>query len=341
MQKIGHQRQSGGTVLRRFPVVIGVVGTVVLLVLSLWTAGIGQSGGSGESTIVVSSSHWVRDRHADVNGSMSGAYVANLTKKNAITNVTANWAMPAPVNPPKKAYKAAQQPEIGCPVSQGPGSDVPYNNGNDVPSNNTSVGFVVELGGWSAIPGSNDLFSLNNSLPQVQIGTYITCLDGSVSYSAWYQAYPSAGVQIPMVIAPGDNLTGSITYSSATTELALSLTDVNATTTQAFSINLADSGNTRTSAAWLVELASPTNRTLGTNRTLMDFDSVGYNVMITIAGKTIGFSGIPYPHDWARINMLITHPWSGKPVGTNEFKAKAWAERGIPPSTVVWENYGP
>jgi hypothetical protein len=90
-----------------------------------------------------------------------------------------------------------------------------------------------------------------------QIGTDSDCQSGTPVYYAWYEMYPKSLVQIPMTIAPGNSITGTVTYAPSggfTLTLTDNTTHASYTTTQSSKKAL------RTSVEWIVE--GPSSGTL-------------------------------------------------------------------------------
>jgi hypothetical protein len=90
-----------------------------------------------------------------------------------------------------------------------------------------------------------------------QTGTDSDCNGGTPSYYAWYEMYPKSLVQIPIVIAPGNSITGTVTYSAASS-FTLTLTDN--TTHATFTTTQTSKKAQRTSVEWIVE--GPSSGTL-------------------------------------------------------------------------------
>ena len=120
-----------------------------------------------------------------------------------------------------------------------------------------------------------------------QLGTEQDTVGGQAQYSAWYEMYPADSVTIStMTIHPGDTMTASVVYDTATSKypsgyFVLSMTDT--TTKQSFSIDEGNSGYQRSSAEWVVEAPSSNSGVLP----LADFTPVTFtNATATIDGVT-------------------------------------------------------
>ena len=86
----------------------------------------------------------------------------------------------------------------------------------------------------------------------IQTGTEQDCVNGLVSYSAWYELLPNNAVTIPTVnVSPGDTISASITLSDPTANLwTISLSDLS--NGQSFSQDFFYNSS-RLSAEWVVE----------------------------------------------------------------------------------------
>ncbi len=163
--------------------------------------------------------------------------------------------------------------------------------------NNPKSGSVSAVSGTWTVPtvtGSGTAYSAvwvgidgYNSSSVEQLGTEEDTVNGQAQYSAWYEMYPADSVTIPsMAIHPGDVMTASVVYDTATKQypsgyFVLSMTDT--TTKQSFSIDEANSGYQRSSAEWVVEAPSSNSGVLP----LADFSPVTFtNASATINGVT-------------------------------------------------------
>jgi hypothetical protein len=86
----------------------------------------------------------------------------------------------------------------------------------------------------------------------IQTGTEQDCVNGLVSYSAWYELLPDNSVTIPTVnVSPGDTINASITLSDPTADLwTISLSDLS--NGQSFRQDFVYNSS-RLSAEWVVE----------------------------------------------------------------------------------------
>ena len=83
-----------------------------------------------------------------------------------------------------------------------------------------------------------------------QIGTEVDCSGFYPRYYAWYEVYPGAAVNFPNPVSPGDQFSGSVTYTSPST-FSLVLTDATKGWTQTQSVTLASAA--RSSAEVIAE----------------------------------------------------------------------------------------
>jgi hypothetical protein len=106
----------------------------------------------------------------------------------------------------------------------------------------SSVAFWVGLGGASS-----------RSQALEQVGTSVDCSErAEVSYSAWYQAYPSTAVEIPVVVRSGDAVTAGVRVSGRRVALTL----VDDSTGASFAEQLTVPTPETDSAEWIVEAPS-------------------------------------------------------------------------------------
>jgi Peptidase A4 family len=89
-----------------------------------------------------------------------------------------------------------------------------------------------------------------------QTGTDSDCQGGTPTYYAWYEMYPKSLVQIPMAIAPGNSITGTVTYGASGFTLTLSDNTTHAT----YTTTQASKKAARSSVEWIVE--GPSSGTL-------------------------------------------------------------------------------
>ena len=114
-----------------------------------------------------------------------------------------------------------------------------------------------------------------------QIGTGEDVVNGSATYYAWYEMYPSRSVTIStMTVKAGDSITGSVAYVPA---ISFVLTIKDATESETFTKTLTATGAARSSAEWVVEAPSSNYGVLP----LANFGTVTFtNAYATINGTT-------------------------------------------------------
>jgi hypothetical protein len=105
-----------------------------------------------------------------------------------------------------------------------------------------------------------------------QIGTEVDCSGFFPRYYAWYEIYPGAAVNFPNPVSPGDQFTGTVTYTAPST-FNLVLRDNTRGWTQSVSATLA--GAARSSAEVIAEAPCCTAR--GGILPLTDFGTVSFN----------------------------------------------------------------
>lgn len=146
----------------------------------------------------------------------------------------------------------------------------------------SSVGVWVGLGG--ARSGSRAL---------EQVGTSADCSDrGLASYSAWYQLFPSAPVEVPMAVAPGDRLNATVTVAGRT----VSVTFENLSTGATFSSDTWMRAPETDSAEWIVEAPSACF-TMCSPLPLADFGKVTFTNASTTMAAHVGTIADPA---WSR-----------------------------------------
>ena len=143
--------------------------------------------------------------------------------------------------------------------------------------NNTESAVWIGVGGY----GDKTL---------IQTGTDQQCVNGRVSYYAWYELIPDPVVRITnMRIRPGDTITASINLTDkATNTWSIEINDISRSETfkEAVFYN-----SSRLSAEWIVE--RPTVN--GNIRTLADFGSVTFSdCTATLENSTGTVSSFPY-----------------------------------------------
>jgi len=132
-----------------------------------------------------------------------------------------------------------------------------------------------------------------------QTGILADCSNGVASYLAWYEFYPAASVAISTVsVAPGDTITASVTYSSATGEFT---TTISSSAGGSASYSSAVSGAAQSSAEWVVErpevcsffcsLATLSN--FGTGNLGSDYTGVAGTNAATVSGVSGPISSFP------------------------------------------------
>ena len=133
---------------------------------------------------------------------------------------------------------------------------------------------------WVGIDGDTD-----NTVEQT--GTDSDCVNGAPYYYAWYEMYPKSTVIAPLAVAPGDSITGTVTYAAAgsfTLSLKDNSTGATFTTTQS-----SKKAAARSSAEWIVEGPS--------NGLLSDFGSVAFSrASAIINGQSASLGGLAGAH---------------------------------------------
>jgi hypothetical protein len=145
-----------------------------------------------------------------------------------VTNATSNWAgyivRAAPGSSASSVSGSWTVPSVDCATTR-----------------NAGVMFWVGLGG------------INNA-PLEQIGTMAYCRNGQPNYAAWYEALPSQQ-SLRLIngtaIAPGETISASVTFSSATNAFTYSMT-VSGQTAASFTQTYSNVGAPVT-AEWVVE----------------------------------------------------------------------------------------
>jgi hypothetical protein len=102
-----------------------------------------------------------------------------------------------------------------------------------------------------------------------QVGMDADCASGNPDYDGWYDMYPADPVYFSNPVAPGDNMSASVTFSGTET-YTLVLTDNTRDWTQTITEN--ESGLSRSSAEVIIEAPSSESGVLP----LADFGTVGY-----------------------------------------------------------------
>jgi peptidase A4-like protein len=139
----------------------------------------------------------------------------------------------------------------------------------------SSVAFWVGLGGADS-----------RSRALEQIGTSVDCSDrAEVSYSAWYEAYPSTAVEIPVVIRPGDAVTAGVHVSGT----RVALTFVDDSTGASFARQFTMPAPETDSAEWIAEAPSSCVQPVCTPLPLTRFGRV------TFASATSTLTGRDHP----------------------------------------------
>jgi hypothetical protein len=105
-----------------------------------------------------------------------------------------------------------------------------------------------------------------------QIGSEVDCSGFFPRYYAWYEVYPGAAVNFTNPVSPGDQFTGTVTYTASNT-FSLVLKDNTKRWTQSVSVTLA--GAARSSAEAIAE--APCCTAGGGILPLTDFGTVSFN----------------------------------------------------------------
>jgi hypothetical protein len=87
-----------------------------------------------------------------------------------------------------------------------------------------------------------------------QTGIAADVVNGQAQYYAWYEMYPQGEREISsLAIHPGDKISASVTYSTATGTFTLTITDSSDPTNNTFSTTQSAPSAQRSSAEWIVE----------------------------------------------------------------------------------------
>ena len=160
-----------------------------------------------------------------------------------------------------------------------------------------------------------------------QIGTSSDCDPGTPSYTAWYEFYPEASVQLTNPVKAGDNISASVVSVAGTDEFKLVLTD----TTQGWTKTETGESPSGTGASAEIIAEAPS----GSSRQnsvlpLADFKAVTFTDVL-VDGKAIGANSAA-----AKIAMVDS---SGSPMATtsaltanNKFTV-TWVSSGDTAST--------
>jgi hypothetical protein len=151
----------------------------------------------------------------------------------------------------------------------------------------SSVAFWLGLGGASG-----------DSQALEQVGVSADCSEGAlVSYSAWYQLFPAAPVELPLRIRPGDKLAAEVAVAASAVTVALR----DGTTGASFSSELRMRSPETDSAEWIVEAPSACI-TMCTQLPLADFDRFRFaDATTTVAAHT----GTIKDPGWNRIRLKM------------------------------------
>ena len=159
-----------------------------------------------------------------------------------------------------------------------------------------------------------------------QTGSFAQCVKGTASYSLWWELYPKNSVQLisTITVHPGDTITGSVTFSSATGKFTMTVADGS----KSFSKTGTQPGTERSSAECIVERPGGASTSNGLY-SLADFGVATFSsCTATIAGHSGGIGSFPQV---GAITML----------GNNEVKVIAKTS-GLTSQTdfsVTWKGY--
>lgn len=185
--------------------------------------------------------------------------------------------------------------------------------------NESAAAFWIGVDGWS-----DDTVE--------QIGTSITCLSflfvWGVSYTAWYEFYPSGSVGISMTIHPGDVMVADVSYTSSTSTFTLSMNDT--TTGATFAVSETGVSANRSSAEWIAE--SPSNA-FGI-LPWVNFGSVHFSdAYATISGHTRSISKFPSTNPYWQLDSYTES-------GVLKGATSGLVDQGTA-FKVTWKTYGP
>jgi len=164
-----------------------------------------------------------------------------------------------------------------------------------------------------------------------QTGTIAECSGGVLlGYAAWYEFYPAQTIQIipTILVNPGDSISASVSYSSATHKFTVSITD--STTGGSFTLSQSSPGAARSSAEWIVEAPSTTSGIVQ----LPKFSTVSFTLSKASAATHSGNLG-SFGAAVDKITMVSQ---------LNPSKTKALPSAlgsGGSSFTVVWKSTGP
>lgn len=131
-----------------------------------------------------------------------------------------------------------------------------------------------------------------------QLGTDSDCDSGAASYYAWYEMYPAAPVNFKMTVKPGNELTASVTYTSAK-KFVLKIEDVTTGVTDSVTKSLSSAA--RSSAEWIVEAPSSGSGVLP----LADFGTVTFSACsATLSGVTGAIQTSSSTWEAAQMNIV-------------------------------------
>jgi Peptidase A4 family len=191
--------------------------------------------------------------------------VGNLATNDSSLN-WAGYAINAPVNSVTHVKGSWKEPSVTCPVSTMPEAAV----------------FWVGIDGFT-------------SSTVEQTGTMAECLNGVVSYSAWYEFYPNFSVFIStLTIHPGDIISASVKYST-TSKFTTTIQDV--TTTKSFSHTASVPAAMGSSAEWITEAPEFSVNGVPTLSKLPNFGKVyfGRDTTLVLGTDTATISGVTNP----------------------------------------------
>ena len=146
---------------------------------------------------------------------------------------------------------------------------------------------------WVGIDGYNDS-------TVEQTGILAESSHGSVSYSAWYEFYPSSPVYAPSKdkVEPGDYIVAWVQYKQSTNTFTTVIKDINAGWNFTSPLT-AVSGADRSSAEWIVERPAvggslTTLANFGTAEFGQSYTGISGTCTATINGKTSSISAFNY-----------------------------------------------
>jgi hypothetical protein len=132
-----------------------------------------------------------------------------------------------------------------------------------------------------------------------QIGTGAECdASGAPSYYAWYELVPGPLVKLPLTVAPGDLVTGSVSVSGGTVLLQLR----NRTRKTSIVRRLAAGALDLSSAEWIAEAPASCVGSSCTTLPLANFGTVTFSAISAVGNATTGSLTHPF---WNAVPLML------------------------------------